>query len=112
MEKISLGTDVKEISLEDLSRTHNDALLSKVRSQLRKQYGFPKDTKKKFGIECVFSSQQQVYPKEDGTVSHEKPGIHGVSLDCRFGYGASSVVTASFGFMAAGRVIDKLIKKR
>lgn len=104
-------SDPGKIALEDLSRTYNDALLSKVRSQLRKQYGFPKDTKKKFGIECVFSSQQQVYPKEDGTVSHQKPGIHGVSLDCRFGYGASSVVTASFGFMAAGRVIDRLIKK-
>lgn len=104
-------SDPTKIKIEDLSRTYNDPLASKVRSQLRKQFGFPKDTKKKFGVECVFSSQQQVYPKEDGTVSHQKPGIHGVSLDCRFGYGASSIVTATFGFMAAGRVIDKLLKK-
>jgi len=104
-------SDPAKIKIDDLSRTYNDALASKVRSQLRKQYGFPKNTKKKFGVECVFSSQQQVYPKEDGTVSHEKPGIHGVSLDCRFGYGASSIVTATFGLMAAGRVIDKLIAK-
>ena len=62
-------------------------------------------------MECVFSSQQQVYPKADGSVSHEKPGIHGVSLDCRFGYGASSFVTATFGFMAASRVIEKLLNK-
>ncbi|MDX1811837.1 MAG: tRNA threonylcarbamoyladenosine dehydratase, partial [Gammaproteobacteria bacterium] len=73
-------SDPSKIKIDDLSRTYNDPLASKVRSTLRKQFGFPKDTKKKFGIECVFSSQQQVYPKEDGTVSHQKPGIHGVSL--------------------------------
>ncbi len=104
-------SDPTKIIIDDLSKTYNDALASKVRSQLRKQHDFPKAGKKRFGVDCVFSSQQQVYPKDDGTVSQEKPGIHGVSLDCRFGYGASSIVTASFGLMAAGRVIDKLLSK-
>ena len=105
-------TDPSMIHLADLSKTYNDPLAAKVRSRLRKEFGFSTNPKRSFGVECVFSSQQQVYPKEDGTVSHEKPGIHGVSLDCRFGYGSASFVTASFGFMAASRAINKTLKKR
>jgi tRNA A37 threonylcarbamoyladenosine dehydratase len=105
-------SDPTMIKVDDLSRTYNDPLAAKVRRQLREQYGFSRNTKRTFGVECVFSSQQQVYPKADGSVSHEKPGIHGVSLDCRFGYGTSSTVTATFGFVAAARAINKILKKR
>ena len=105
-------SDPTMIKVDDLSRTYNDPLAAKVRRQLRDEYGFSRNSKRTFGVECVFSSQQQVYPKEDGTVSHEKPGIHGVSLDCRFGYGTSSTVTATFGFVAAARAINKIMKKR
>lgn len=104
-------TEPSMIKISDLSKTYNDPLAAKVRSQLRSEYGFSRNPKRSFGVECIFSSQQPVYPKEDGTVSHQKPGIHGVSLDCRFGYGASSVVTASFGFMAAGQALNKTLKK-
>ncbi len=104
-------TDPTQIQVQDVSRTFNDPLIAKVRSQLRKEFGFSKSGKRKFGIDCVFSSPQPVYPKKDGTVGYEKPGIHGVSLDCRFGYGAASFITASFGFMAAGHAINRLIKR-
>jgi len=104
-------TDPTMIKVADLSKTYNDPLAAKVRSKLRESHNYSRNTKRNFGVECVFSSQQPVYPKEDGTVSHEKPGIHGVSLDCRFGYGAITVVTATFGFVAASRVIQKLMKK-
>ncbi len=100
------------IQVADLSRTYNDALAAKVRSQLRSQYNFTRNTKRSFGVECVFSSQQPVYPKDDGSVSHAKPGIHGISLDCRFGYGAFTPVTASFGMIAAARAINKSLAKK
>jgi tRNA A37 threonylcarbamoyladenosine dehydratase len=105
-------SDPSMIKVDDLSRTYNDPLAAKVRRQLREEYGFTRNSKRTFGVECVFSSQQQVYPKEDGTVSHEKPGVHGVSLDCRFGYGTSSTVTATFGFVAVARAINKTLKKQ
>jgi len=105
-------TDPSVIEVVDLTKTYNDALAAKVRSTLRDQYNFTKNPKRRFGIDCVFSSQQQLYPKEDGTVSHEKPGIHGVSLDCRFGYGAASFVTGTFGFIAAAHIIRKFINKK
>jgi len=104
--------DPTRIEVVDLAKTYNDPLASKVRSTLRKEYGFTKNLKKNFGIECVFSSQQQVYPKLDGTVSQEKPGIHGVSLDCNFGYGSATFVTGTFGFITAARAINKTLEKR
>jgi len=104
--------DPTMIQVADLSKTFNDPLAAKVRSTLRKEFGFSRNPKRSFGVECVFSSQQQVYPKEDGTVSHEKPGIHGVSLDCRFGYGSASFVTGTFGFIAASRAMNKTLQKR
>lgn len=105
-------TDPSVIKVVDLSKTYNDALAAKVRSTLRDQYNFTKNTKRSFRVDCVFSSQQQLYPKEDGSVSHEKPGIHGVSLDCRFGYGAASFVTGTFGFIAAAHIIKKFLNKQ
>ena len=104
--------DPTMIQVADLSKTFNDPLAAKVRSRLRSEFNFSRNAKRSFGVECVFSSQQQVYPKPDGSVSHEKPGIHGVSLDCRFGYGSASFVTGTFGFIAASRAINKALKKR
>jgi tRNA A37 threonylcarbamoyladenosine dehydratase len=102
-------TDPTQVAVTDLARTTNDALLAKLRSRLRQEYGFTRNVKKKMGVECVYSPQQPVYPREDGSVGHEKPGIHGVNLDCRFGYGSFSGVTATFGFVAASRSINKLL---
>jgi tRNA A37 threonylcarbamoyladenosine dehydratase len=104
-------TDPTMIQVADLWKTYNDPLAAKVRASLKKNHGITTKPGKTFGVDCVFSSQQPVYPKADGTVSHEKPGIHGVSLDCRFGYGAASVVTPVFGFMAASRVINRVLAK-
>lgn len=105
-------TDPSVIQVADLSKTYNDALAATVRSTLRSQYNFTKNTKRSFRVDCVFSSQQQLYPKEDGSISHEKPGVHGVSLDCRFGYGAASFVTGTFGFIATAHIIKKYLNKK
>lgn len=104
-------TDPTMIQIKDLSRTFNDPLAAKVRAKLRESYNFSRNTKRYFGIECVFSSQQQLYPRADGSVGHQKPGIHGVNLDCNMGYGSASFVTANFGFVAVSRLIHKIIRK-
>jgi len=105
-------TDPTQVQVADLSRTYNDPLASRVRAQLRREYGFPREPGRRFGVECVYSIQRPVYPKPNGTVCSEKPGIHGVSLDCRFGYGAASFVTATFGFVAASRALSKTLDRR
>ena len=35
-----------------------DALASKLRAQLRKEYGFTREPKKKFGVDCVYSPER------------------------------------------------------
>ena len=104
-------SDPTRIRIADLSRTVQDPLAAKVRQRLRREYGFSRNPKRRFGVDCVFSEEQPVYPTGDGCVSHAKPGIHGVHLDCRLGYGSFSGVTAVFGFMAAARVIERLLRR-
>ena len=96
--------DPTRIEITDLSRTVQDPLLSKVRSQLRKEYGFPRDPKKKFGIPAVFSSEPLRYP-ENGAACDAAPSVTG--LNCA-GYGSSVCVTAPFGLFAAAEVLRQL----
>jgi len=100
-------TDPTTVTVKDLTLTHNDPLAAKVRHRLRSQYGWSRNPKRRFGIECVYSTQQPVYPRGDGTVCHAKPGKAGVTLDCDTGYGSTVVVTATFGMVAAARVLER-----
>nr|WP_067292478.1 tRNA cyclic N6-threonylcarbamoyladenosine(37) synthase TcdA [Marinobacterium profundum] len=99
--------DPTRIDIADLSRTSQDPLAAKVRSWLRRHYGF--STSRKFGVDCVYSTEQLVYPQPDGTVCQQKTLAEGSTrLDCDGGFGASVCVTASFGFVAVSRVLKKL----
>lgn len=105
-------TDPTRIMVEDISRVYNDPLIARVRAKLRNEYGFTRNLKKKFEVDCVFSSEQPVYPKEDGTVCQKKPGVRGVSLNCSTGYGSATFITASIGFAAVARALSKAVKRR
>lgn len=107
--------DPTQIKVADLAKVFQDPLISKVRSRLRKDYGFPKGEKAKFGIECVFSSEALRYPQADGTVCATKAaGADGdaMKLDCNSGFGAVTMVTGTFGFFAAARAIRKILDKK
>lgn len=104
--------DPLAVDVCDLSKTWNDALAAKVRSRLRSQYGFSKNPKSRFGVECVYSQEQPVYPDGSGSVSHRKPGVPGVRLDCEQGYGSAVFVTSTFGMVAAARAINSSLKSR
>lgn len=105
-------TNPLAVSVADLSRTWNDALAAKVRSRLRADYGFTSNPKRRFGIECVYSSEQPRYPDGSGEVSHAKPGVPGVRLDCEQGYGSVSFVTGTFGLVAASRAVNRALAQR
>lgn len=100
-------TDPTKIAIADLSKTWNDALAAKVRHRLRAKHGFK--IRQRFRVECVFSTEQARYPAGDGEVSYKKPGVRGATLDCDTGYGSLVNVTASFGFIAAARVMNKIV---
>jgi tRNA A37 threonylcarbamoyladenosine dehydratase len=103
-------TDPARIQVKDLTRTYNDPLAARVRAKLRADYGYTRNPRRYFGVECVFSSQKQVYPRADGSVGCQKPGIHGVHLDCSMGYGSATFVTATMGFVAVARTIEKTLR--
>ena len=97
-------TDPSQIQIADLSKTIQDPLASRVRSLLRKEYNFSQNPKRKFGVDCVFSTQPLIFPKmgEGCEVS--------ATMNCANGFGAVTMVTATFGFFAASRLVDKLLK--
>ena len=99
-------TDPTHIQVGDLARTTQDALASKLRARLRKEYGFPRDAKKKFGVPCVFSDEQIRRPATLACDVDEQ-GLHG--LNCA-GYGSSVAVTAGFGLAAAAHCLGILLK--
>ncbi len=99
--------DPSLIQICDLTKSYNDRLLHKVRVTLRQKFNFPRNLKKKFKIDCVFSPEPVLYPQEDGSVC-EKKNNQSVRLDCESGYGTASFVTGTFGFLAASVVIKKL----
>ncbi|ROT94599.1 tRNA cyclic N6-threonylcarbamoyladenosine(37) synthase TcdA [Marinobacter sp. R17] len=104
--------DPTQIQVSDLSRTTQDPLLAKVRNLLRREYHFSRNPKRRFGIEAVYSLEQLTYPAGDGEVCLQKPDASGpVRLDCASGFGAASPVTATFGFVAASRLLNRLARK-
>ncbi|NVK56034.1 MAG: tRNA cyclic N6-threonylcarbamoyladenosine(37) synthase TcdA [Alteromonadaceae bacterium] len=103
--------DPTKITCADLARTIQDPLAAKLRNELRRNFGFSKNPQRRFGVECVFSTEQLRYPQPDGSVCHNKSLDDGSTrLDCASGFGASVMVTASFGMFAASRIINKLTK--
>ena len=104
--------DPSKIAVADLSQTFQDPLLAKVRNQLRREYNFSRNVKRKFSIDAVFSSEQLRYPDPEGNVCHAKQSNDGaMRLDCSGGFGAATHITASFAFFAVAKAMDKYLKK-
>lgn len=105
-------TDPTQIKIADLTKTIQDPLAKKLKDTLRRQHNFSKNPARKFGIDCVFSTEQLKYPQADGSVCGVKATAEGPKrMDCASGFGAATVVTASFGFVAVARIVEKLIEK-
>ena len=103
-------TDPTRVQVDDLARTAGDALLSKVRARLRRDYGFTREPKKKFAIEAVYSAEPVVMPREaacDIDAEHAS-SIGPQGLNCA-GYGSSVCVTSAFGMAAAARALRFIV---
>ncbi|EKO3462980.1 tRNA cyclic N6-threonylcarbamoyladenosine(37) synthase TcdA [Vibrio fluvialis] len=105
-------TDPTQIMVADLTKTIQDPLAKKIKDRLRRFHNFPTNPARKFGIDCVFSTEQLKYPQADGSVCAVKSTAEGPKrMDCASGFGAATVVTATFGFVAVSRIVEKLIQK-
>lgn len=95
-------SDPTRIAVADLSRTEQDPLLAKVRSTLRRDYGFTREAGRKFGVTAVYSREPLRRPQEGDSCAPLAGG-----LNCA-GFGSSVCVTASFGLFAAAQALDHL----
>ncbi len=97
-------SDPTRIRVADLSKTEQDPILSKLRSILRKQYGFPRDGKK-FGMTAVYSTEPLRYPEPSDHCAIPAQGPQG--LNCA-GFGSSICVTSVFGMVAASQAVEQI----
>jgi tRNA A37 threonylcarbamoyladenosine dehydratase len=98
----------------DLGLAGADELIKQLRRRLRDEYAFPKSPDGlavNWGIQCVYSTEPAFYPQADGSCStkREASAEPGQRLDCAAGFGASSMVTGTFGLTLAGLAVKQLI---
>jgi tRNA A37 threonylcarbamoyladenosine dehydratase len=89
------------IKIVDLSLTHGDRLIAKIRHDVKKALQLKES--QKVGIDVVFSDEAMMKPDEACENDQALTGLH-----CG-GYGSSVMVTATFGFMTASRALKKLL---
>lgn len=92
------------VDMADLSATTHDPLLAQLRYRLRKHHGAARGTRP-IGLMCVYSKEP--VQAADPSCPTSSDG----SLNCS-GYGSLVSVTASFGFCAAGWVMNEISKKK
>ncbi len=102
--------DPTQIEVADLAKTIQDPLAAKLRERLKQDFGVVKNSKGKLGIDCVFSREALMYPQPDGSVCAERSTAVGPKrMDCASGFGAVTMVTATFGFVAVAHVLKKML---
>ncbi|GAB3627361.1 UBA/ThiF-type NAD/FAD-binding protein [Pandoraea terrae] len=103
--------DPTRIRIDDLARTIQDPLLSKVRAQLRKQHGFPRGPKARFNVPAVYSDEPLIYPEQACVLPEAgeapAPAAAPQGLNCA-GFGSTMCVTAAFGMAAGAHVLRQL----
>ena len=63
-------------------------------------------------VQAVFSTEQMKYPTADGSVCQRKQQMaDGVKLDCSGGFGSSTMVTATFGMVAAAKAVERYLER-
>lgn len=103
--------DATQIQAGDLGEAENDLLLRQVRKKLRRDHGFTAGVqrgKMHFGVRCVWSPEQPIFPWADGTCqATAEPGSN-LRMDCDSGFGAAVFVTGVVGLAAAGEVVREI----
>ena len=102
-------SDPTQIRSDDLASARNDPMLRRVRSLLRREFGFAQRNKDPFGVRAVFCLQNPVYPWANGSVCNKPEMGESLRLDCASGFGTSCAMTGSLGFAAAAEALDVVV---
>lgn len=90
--------DPLKLRCDDLGRVTHDALLSRIRNALRKEYNIPPRKNGKFGVACVYLEEP----------SKKSASCSTGDLSCS-GYGSAVTVTSSMGMAAAAWCIERIV---
>ena len=109
------------VQVADLSETTQDPLMAKVRTGLRRDHRFPAgqlkptsigkragNKKTRFGIQAVYSTEAVKRPVQEGDRCAPFEPTGGAPLACA-GYGSLVTVTAVFGMVAAGLLVERAL---
>jgi tRNA A37 threonylcarbamoyladenosine dehydratase len=125
--------DATRVRVADLAHTQHEPLLARVRKRLRSQHGFSRNLKARFGIAAVYSDEPVANPWQTAATVDLQPVADGAppdradsagpsldapsraaggatGLNCA-GFGSSVAVTAVFGMVAAGFVLEELARR-
>lgn len=92
--------EAQRVEVADLADATHDPLLASLRQRLRKQ-GAPRQGR--IGVRCVFSRESVAAPADAACAADG-------SLNCH-GYGSSVTVTATFGLVAAGELLQLCVAR-
>ncbi len=102
----------QQVQLADLAEVTHDPLLASLRQRLRQRHGGAR--KGPMGLTCVFS-KEAVRPPQDALCEvGAEPDASGAvpandnSLNCH-GFGSTVTVTATFGMVAAGEIVQRVV---
>lgn len=102
-------TDPTAVRVCDLSRSYHDVLLARTRKLLRAEHGFTTNTRRRFDVPCVHSTEQPVFPDAAGGVCRDKPReAPAAGLSCASALGSVVTVTATMGLAAVSYVLRRL----
>ena len=88
--------DPCKLKIDDIANAHGDALISRLRTELRRHYNFPKGGEK-MGVFCTYSCEDPIYSDNK---SSDLPK-----------FGAAMAVTASAGLLMASWLLNKIVKQ-
>ncbi len=108
-------TDPLSIRSGDLSQARHDALLNRIRGQLRKQHGFPRASDAqgralkrvpRMGVHALWFEQETRLP--EAWSQQTEGALQG--LACA-GYGSGVTITATMGMLAADRALKLILSQ-
>lgn len=102
--------DVSKLRIADLGDAWGDDLLKLVRKKLRRDHGFARGEGHRYGVRCIYSDENPVYPWADGTCSDAPEPGSNLKLDCARGFGTAVWVTGAMGLAAAQETVRWIVE--